>query len=139
MNEHTIELPSFSRHAGSPAIDTTQGPAIAVRCAASVRGADGVLPLYGSFAIPKVSAAAVDGNLLRAVVLVIRGPFPATRSVGAGRMLFKDDVQEAGDWIYGSFNLNLFDEFNLVQEPNTYWINASILDWVSSVVTTRVI
>lgn len=139
MDENFVELPGFSRHVQSPAIHTTERPAIALSCPASVRGADGRFPLYGSFAIPKACVAEVEGNLLRAVVIVIRGPFPASRSVGEGRILFKDDVAEDGESVYGFFNLNLFEEFNLMADPNLYWVNASILDWVSNVVTTRVV
>lgn len=139
MAETRVELPGFSRHSESPAIDTKQRPAIMVSCPEPVSGADGVFPLYGSFVIPKVCAAEVDGNILRAVVVVVRGPFPASRSVGEGHFLFKDDFVEDSEWISGFFNLNLFDEFNLETDPNKYWVNASILNWVSNIVTTRVV
>lgn len=138
MDEY-IDLPRFSRHAESPAITSAERPAIVLSCPALVHGADGLFPLYGSFAIPKARTAEIDGNILRAVVVVIRGPFPTSRSVGEGHILFKDDVVEEGEWIYGFFNLNLFEEFNLMQDPNLYWVSASILDWVSNIVTTRVV
>lgn len=99
----------------------------------------GVLPVYGSFLIEKSVAAEFGRNALRAVVLLVRNPLPATLAVADGRLVFDDDLQDEGEHTRGFFNVELFDAFALEREQSRYWVSASIFGHTSDVVTIDVI
>ena len=63
---------------------------------------------------------------------------PETRNVGFRQLLFDEDLVDAGESVSGYFNLDLFELFDLSKEPNRYWVNASIFQYVSNTVTVEV-
>jgi len=132
-----MDFPNYKKNENSPLLSF---PGIAVSAPKVVKlGSNPVFPLFGSFVLPKKEASELTENLLHAVVVLIRGPYAAALNVGKGELMFPDDYREAGENIYGFFNLNLFEFFNLIQEPNRYFVNASILQHVSDVLTVDVV
>ena len=128
-------LPSYRLHNDTP--DINVGPTGGIAIAAEPKVSD-VFPIHGAFAVPKARAEDFEGHLLKAVVLLVRGPYPASCNVGAGELLFADDLVEDGDWIRGYFNVDLFKLFNLMTEPNLYRVSASIFENVSEVISVEV-
>ena len=98
-----------------------------------------VFPLHGSFVIPETDEDKTSVHVLQAVVILIRGPSPASRQVGDGELLFPADVRRESGLIYGHFNLDLFEHFNLIREPNKYWVSASVFDNVSEIISIEVV
>jgi hypothetical protein len=132
-------LPSYEEHEGSPRLEP-YSPGIAVSSVPVVTlGSASVFPLYGTFVLPKPEASKFTGHLLEAVVILLRGPNPATVNVGKGQLLFEDDLRPEAENIYGFFNLDLFESFGLVKAPNRYRVSASIFQYVSDVITIDVV
>jgi hypothetical protein len=129
------ELPSYSPHPNTPIIEVGPTGGIAI---ASPEVATDVFAVHGAFAVPAERAGSFHGHLLRAAVLLLRGPYPATWSVGTGELLFSDDLVEDGSLVRGYFNLDLFEIFNLMTEPNMYRLSVSIFENVSNIVTVEV-
>ena len=102
-------------------------------------GSPATFPLYGSFSIPAALAAELECHVMQAVVILIRGPYPAIKNVGSGELLFPDDVTRSGETITGFFNLNLFDFFNLMVVPNHYWVSASLFHHQSDIFSVDVV
>ena len=98
-----------------------------------------VFPLHGSFVIPETDENKTSVHILQNVVILIRGPNPASRQVGDGELLFPADVRRESGLIYGHFNLDLFEHFNLIREPNKYWVSASVFDNVSEIISIEVV
>ena len=132
-------LPNYCIQKASPVIKAGVKAQIEI-VAPSIVEASGssVFPLHGSFVIPETDENKTSVHVLQNVAILIRGPFPASRQVGDGELLFPADVRRESGLIYGHFNLNLFEHFNLVREPNNYWISVSIFDNVSSVISVEV-
>jgi hypothetical protein len=130
----TSALPSYRACPQSPELPP-HSAGIAIAAPARVSRA---FPLYGAFAVPLESAAGFAGHLLNAAVVLIRGPYPAVWNVGAGELLFEDDLVEEGGLVFGYFNVDLLRVFNLVGDPNVYRLTASIFEYVSEVVTVEV-
>ena len=136
MNGGTAHFPTFSRRAETPPLKAGPEGGIAIACPRIVHlGSSTVMPLYGVFLLPKREAGRFGPHLLNGVVILLRGPDPATRSAGDGRFLFEDDLVDEGERVRGHFNLDLFAHFGLPREPARYWVSASILRHVSEVVT----
>lgn len=132
-------LPNYRRQAASPVIREGATAQIEIFSPSIIEaGESSIFPLHGSFVIPETDENNTSVNILQAVVVLIRGPLPASRQVGDGEVLFPDDVRRADGLIYGHFNLDLFTHFNLIREPNKYWISASLFNRVSSVLTVEV-
>lgn len=134
-----IKYPNYRRNESSPGLSRS-GPGIAISCPPVVRlGTDPVFALHGSLEVPKKEAARFRGHLLQAVVILLRGPYPAVLNVGSSDLLFPDDLEEAGENIRGFFSLDLFDFFNLLQVPNSYFVSASIFRYLSDVMAVDVV
>lgn len=133
-----LTYPSYRMNEKSPVLDPAM-PGIAVSAPPVVEPGRGqAFELHGSFLVAREEVAWFTGNLLQAVVILLRGPQPATLNVGTGELLFPDDLVETGDFIQGFFHLDLFDFFNLVRVPNRYFVSASIFRHLSGVVTVDV-
>ena len=132
-----MDFPNYRKNENSPLLSL---PGIVVSSPKVVKlGGTPEFPLFGSFVLPKKEASEFPENLLQAVVVLIRGPNAAVRNVGNGELLFPDDLIEAGENVYGFFNLELFAFFNLMQVPNRYFVSASILNHVSDVLAIDVV
>jgi hypothetical protein len=127
------ELPRYRKHEKSPNVGPAGGIAVY-----SAPVASGVFAVHGAFAVPAARAARFPGHILNAAVLLLRGPYPATWSVGSGELLFADDATVDGGLIRGYFNVDLFDVFNLMLEPNLYRVSASIFEHISEIVSVEV-
>lgn len=126
-----MNFPSYRRCENSPVLDH---PGIALATPkVVVLGRAAVFPLFGSLVVPKKEALEFKGHLMRAVVVLIRGPYPATLNVGHDDLLFADDLVEEGETIRGFFNLNLFEFFDLIQVPNRYFVSVSLFHYLSDV------
>ena len=132
-------LPNYCIQKASPVINAGVKAQIEI-VAPSIVEASGssVFPLHGSFVIPETDENKTSVHVLQNVVILIRGPHPASRQVGDGELLFPADVRRENGLIYGHFNLNLFEHFNLIREPNKYWISASVFNHVSTVISVEV-
>lgn len=129
-------LPTYCINENTPAVPAGESGGVAVFCPSPVRLSKGVpFALHGVFAVPKNEALEFPEHLLRAVVVLLRGPSPVTRSVGDGQLLFDDDLIEDGNLVRGYFNLDLFSFFGLAREPGRFWVCASIFRHISNVVT----
>ena len=133
-----IKFPNYQKIKNSPSIAFSEGIAIS-SIPAIVNGEGEAFPLYGTFKVPEKIAEGFKGNLMNAVVVLIRGPNPATLNVGGGQLLFPDDLYTEGNNICGYFNMDLFEFFNLVKAPNRYYVSASIFQYVSNVLTVEVV
>lgn len=133
------DLPSFGPRPESPDAALGSGPGIAVSVPETFRSGDtGPLPLCGVFRLPKAEAAAVDGNCLKAVVVVVRQPVAAVCNPAEGALLFDDDLVNEGETVRGYFNVDLARIVELRAAPGTYWVSASILHHLSDVHTVEV-
>lgn len=132
-------LPNYRIQKASPVINAGVKAQIEIVAPPIIEASESsVFPLYGSFVIPEADENKTNVHVLQAVVVLIRGPNPASRQVGHGELLFPNDVRRDSGLIYGHFNLNLFEHFNLIREPNKYWISASVFNNVSSVISVEV-
>jgi hypothetical protein len=133
-------FPSFVVHANTPEAAFGKEGGIAIACPSPVRlGNRTPFALHGVFVLPGEEARAFSRHLLRGVVVLLRGPMPATRSVGEGQVLFDDDLIEKGGLVRGYFNIDMFTLFELIREPCHYWVSASILGQVSNIVGVEVV
>ena len=133
-----IKFPGYKKNQNSPAIGYSEGIAISSKPVIEI-GNDATFPLYGSFSVSKKAASEFHPHLLRAVVILLRGPNPVTLNIGTGQILFNDDLINEGEYIRGFFNLDLFNFFSLAKVPSRYYVNASIFQYVSDVITINVI
>ena len=132
-------LPNYHRHANSPVLNTGVNSQIEIFSPAIVQsGAVAIFPLHGSFVIPESDESKTTIPILQAVVVLLRGPNPASRQLADDGLLFPGDVRREKGLIYGHFNLDLFTHFNLIREPAKYWISASLFNQVSTIVTVEV-
>lgn len=133
-------FPSFRRHARSLDLPAGAPGGIAIACPPRIYTAtSSVLPLYGTLRVARAEAEGFCGHLLRAVTVLLRGPFPATVNVGDGQLLFDEDLADEGELKRAYFNLDLFSSFNLLRVPNRYWVSASIFQHVSNIVSVEVL
>jgi len=132
-------LPSFSRHPDTPSLPGGQEYGAAIHCPPVISLAiREPFVLHGTFTVPKDDALSFQEHTLQAAVVLLRGPMPETRNVGFRQLLFDEDLVDAGESVSGYFNLDLFELFDLSKEPNRYWVNASIFQYVSNTVTVEV-
>lgn len=133
-------LPNYYPQKASPLISAGVKAQIEIVAPPNVEASEtSVFPLHGSFVLPESYEKMTSVHILQNVVILIRGPYPASRQVGDGELLFPTDVRRENGLIYGHFNLNLFEHFNLVREPNKYWISASVFDHVSEIISIEVV
>lgn len=138
-SQDKIHLPSYTRNSASPFELLQSGEGIAIAAQPTIQPASfDCFPLYGVFRVSKEDAAFFSGNCFNAVVVLIRTPFPFTRSVGEDELLFEDDLIDEGATLLGYFNLDLFEFFSLPKEPATFLINASIFHHLSNIVSVTV-
>lgn len=132
----SLSFPSYHRHDLSPSLPAEAGAGIAIASSPTVSGRQGEpFPLFGTFRVPRTETATFQRHLLQAVVVLVRGPLPMTRNVGTNELLFAEDLLEEGDFVRGFFNFDLFHAFNLPRERNRFWVSASILRYVSNVLS----
>ena len=112
-------------------------PGIAIWAPSSIPSS-GQFAVSGSFSVSSQEAVDFRGHLMKGVVLLVRGPYPQAINVDASRVLFDDDLREEGGFVRGFFNLDLFEHFGLVRDPNRYWLSASVLGHASNVLTIEV-
>lgn len=133
-------FPNYFANADSPVLSADKSIDIAIDAPGKIKLSNETkFPLYGSFVLPEEMLNSFDFHIMQAVVIVIRGPFPASRQVGEDDLFFNDDIKIKEGKVSGYFNLDLFEHFNLIQYPNTYWVSASLFGEVSNVVTVEVI
>jgi len=133
------DFPSFSRNPNSPALPQGEDWGAAIYCPPIISLDQGEpFALHGALSVPKSEAVQFPGHLLQAAVVLLRGPMPATRSVGFRQLLFDEDLDDQGDLVRGWFNLDLFGLFDLIPAPNRYWVNVSIFQYVSNTVPVEV-
>jgi hypothetical protein len=98
-----------------------------------------IFPIFGSFSVPQKLAADFQESLFQAVVILLRGPFPATQNLGVSEIFFEEDLLNEGENVIGYFNVDLFKLFNLEKIPNRYYINASIFEFISDIIEVQVV
>ena len=134
-----MKFPNYIKNENSPELNASE-PGISIHSMPAVKlGEHSCFPVYGSFNIKKSLLYEFEGHVMEAVVILLRGPYPATKSVGYHQVFFKDDVNLYEDSIYGFFNIDLFSFFNLEEVPNRYFVNASIFNYVSQILTVDVL
>lgn len=133
-------FPNYRPQAVSPIISSGVTAQIEIFSPSLVEsGGASIFPLHGSFVVPEIEESKTTVHILQAVVVLIRGTYPASRQVGEGELLFPNDVRRENGLIFGHFNIDLFSHFNLLRQPNKYWISASLFNHVSNVITVEVV
>lgn len=139
MNNIQI-FPNYTKNADSPVLVSDKNIDIVISAPEKiVLSNTSEFPLNGSFVLPEDMLNSFDFHIMQAVIIVVRGPFPASRQVGEDDLFFNDDVTVDDGKVIGYFNLDLFEHFNLIRYPNTYWISASLFGEVSNVITVDVL
>jgi hypothetical protein len=137
-NFEIIKYPSYQKNEFTPELDTSASGIVISSVPTLYMSERKIFPLFGSFSIPKKLASDFQESLFQAVVILLRGPFPATQNIGVSEIFFEEDLLYEGENVIGHFNVDLFELFNLEKIPNRYYINASIFEFVSDIIETQV-
>jgi hypothetical protein len=130
-------LPHFRQRPGDPVLPYGQA---GIRIAAA--GFDGPpgqrrWPLHGCFRVPRALAEAEPESILQRIVLTLR--YASTHDIQARRafpeeLVFPEDVYPHGEMVGGSFHLDLLRTFEFIAPEDSYFIAASIAEYVSDVI-----
>jgi len=98
-------------------------------------------PLHGSFRVPRRLAAGSPSTVLSRLVVTLT--YGSTHDIQArpafrDELLFDEDVEPSGEFLLAAFNVDLLCLFQFIARHDTYFISASIGDYVSDIIACNV-